>query len=129
LTVISRAVRLHANQRGDRVERVEEEVRVDLALQGVEAGFEQQALLFFELEFYAQGIPNLKRDANDDGRAEPYQQLQPPWTGEQRKQPRRMRIGLRQPATHASRATMINSIRNWDRCAADAGCGEPNGKG
>ena len=68
---------LDADQRRDGVERVEEKVRIDLALQGVEARFEQQMLLFFELHLDAQSVPDLDRDADDDGRAEPHQHLHP----------------------------------------------------
>ena len=45
---LARQLGLAAHQRGHGVERVEEKVGIDLALQGVEAGFEQQALLLFE---------------------------------------------------------------------------------
>ncbi len=41
-------LRPHALQRSDGVQRIEQEVRVDLALQCVEPGFEQQAFLFLE---------------------------------------------------------------------------------
>jgi hypothetical protein len=47
------------DQRGDRVKGVEEEVRVDLALEGVEAGFQQKALLLFEGSLGADRVPYL----------------------------------------------------------------------
>ena len=50
---------------------------IDLALQGVEAGFEEQVLLFFELHLDAEGVPDLERDADDDGGAEADQNLRP----------------------------------------------------
>jgi hypothetical protein len=68
-------------------------VRIDLALQGVEPGFEQQALLLFQLQFDAQRVPHLERNAHHDGRAEPDQRLQPPLAGEQRKEAVRKGVG------------------------------------
>ena len=68
---------LDADQGRDGVEGVEEEVGIDLTLQGVEAGFEQEMLLLFELHFDAEGIPDLESDADDDGCAEPDQHLHP----------------------------------------------------
>ncbi len=76
-----------ADQRSDGVEGVEEKVRVDLALQGVEARFEQEALLFFELQLHAQGVPDFDGDADDDGRGEQDECLQPPLRSEQSEQP------------------------------------------
>ena len=70
-------LRLAAHQRGDGVERIEEEMGIDLALQGVKAGFKQQPLLLFKRHLDAQRIPDLERDADHDGRAEPDQRLQP----------------------------------------------------
>ena len=66
-----------ADQRSDGVEGVEEEVRIDLALEGVEAGFEQEMFLFLELDFEAEGVPHLEGDADDHGSAEPDQDLKP----------------------------------------------------
>ena len=96
LTVISRASSgwLRTSD-GDGIEGVEEEVGIDLALQGVEAGLKQEALLLFELELDAQGVPDLERDADDHGRAEPDQHLQAGDVGVEREEA--MRIKVRQP--------------------------------
>jgi len=51
-------VRLRADERGDGVEGVKEEVGVDLALEGVEAGFEEEAGLLFELVLDADRVPD-----------------------------------------------------------------------
>ncbi len=74
-------VGLGADERGDGVEGVEEEVRVDLALQGVEAGFEQEAGLLFELVLDADGVPDFERDADDDRRAGADGELHEPGAG------------------------------------------------
>jgi hypothetical protein len=52
-------VGLGANERGDRVEGVEEKVRIDLALESIEAGFEEEAGLLFELVLDADCVPDL----------------------------------------------------------------------
>ncbi len=77
-------VGLGADERGDGVEGVEEEVRVDLALQGVEAGFEQEAGLLFELVLDADGVPDFERDADDDGGAGADGELHDPGAGVER---------------------------------------------
>ena len=69
---------LAADQGGDGVEGVEEEMGVDLALEGVETGFKQETLLLFELELDAEGVPHLESHADHHGRAEPDQHLQAP---------------------------------------------------
>ncbi len=48
-----------ADQRGDGVERIEEEVRIDLALEGIEPGLKQKTFLLFELHFHAKGCSTL----------------------------------------------------------------------
>ena len=60
-----------ANQRGDGVEGVEEEVRIDLALQGIEASFKEEALLLFKRLLDADGVPDFEWDADDHGGAGP----------------------------------------------------------
>ena len=81
------------------VERVEEEVGIDLALQSIKSSFEHQALLLFERHLDAQGIPHLNGDSDRDRRAQPDQRLQPEFAGEQRKQA--MRKGVSDPvASH-----------------------------
>ena len=69
---------LGADERRDGVEGVEEEVRIDLALEGVELGFEQESRLFFELAFDADLVPDLQWDSDDDGGAETDGDLDPP---------------------------------------------------
>ena len=66
---------------------------IDLALQGVEPGFEQQTLLVFEFHLYAQRVPHLEGNAHHDGRAEPDQRLQPELAGDERKEPVRKGVG------------------------------------
>jgi len=77
---------LDADERGDGVECVEEEVRVDLALKGVEAGFKKETLLLFQLELDAEGVPDLERDSYDHGRAEPDENLKTPDAGVEREE-------------------------------------------
>ena len=91
-------LRLHAHQRGDGVQSVKQKMRVDLALQGIEPGLEQQALLLFELHLDAQRVPHLERNAHIDGRAEVNQRLQPPLASDERKKPVRKFIGYPVPA-------------------------------
>ena len=75
---------------------------VDLALQGVEAGFKHQPLLLFERHLDAERVPDLERDANHDRRAEPDQRLQPEIAGKQREEA--MRKHMRNPvANHLHR--------------------------
>ena len=50
---LARRVGIEAHQRGHGVERVEQEVRIDLALQRVHAGLQQQPLLLFQLHLNA----------------------------------------------------------------------------
>src|SRR5579871_4656755 len=59
---------------------------IDLALQGVEASFEQQVLLLFQLDLQAQGIPYLEGNADDNRSAEPDQDAHSPGVGDQGKQ-------------------------------------------
>ena len=66
---LARQFRLRTHERGDGVERVEEEVRIDLALQRVQARLHQQAALLFQLALDADRVPDLQRNADDDRRA------------------------------------------------------------
>src|SRR5260370_30857288 len=53
-------------------------MRIDLALEGVEARFEQQVLLLLKLDFQAEGVPDLESDTDHNRRAQPHQDLQAP---------------------------------------------------
>ncbi len=75
-----------ANQRGDGVEGVEEEVRIDLTLEGVEAGFEEETLLLFEGLLDADGVPDFQGDADDHGGAGPDGDADKPGVGDQREE-------------------------------------------
>ena len=72
-----------ADERGDGAEGVEEEMRVDLALESIEAGFEQEALLFFEGALDADGVPDFERDADDHGGAGPDGEADQPAVGDE----------------------------------------------
>ncbi len=74
------------DERGDGVERVEEKMRIDLALQGIEAGFEDEAFLFLELDLDTECVPDLERDADDHRGTEPDQESKPPDIGSQGKE-------------------------------------------
>ena len=58
-------------------------MRVDLALEGVEARFEQEALLLFERLLDADGVPDLERDADDHGGAGPDGNADDPAVGDE----------------------------------------------
>src|ERR1019366_8330518 len=64
----TRLIGIGANERGNRVERVEQEVRIDLAGERREARFHQQARLFFELLFVARVVPDFQRDGDGEER-------------------------------------------------------------
>src|ERR1039458_8964094 len=53
-----------AHQRSDRIQRVEEEVGIDLALQRFHAGLQQQALLLLQLHLDAYVVQHLERDGD-----------------------------------------------------------------
>src|SRR6185437_9034661 len=62
------AVGIKAHQGGDRVECVEQEMWINLALQGVQSGFQKQALLLFQLHLNACEVPDLNGDGNRGNR-------------------------------------------------------------
>ena len=61
-------------------------VRVDLALKGLKAGFEQKSLLLFKFELDANGVPDFERDADDHGSARPDAGAQKPVGGVEREE-------------------------------------------
>ncbi len=65
----ARHVRIKANQRRDGIQRVEEEVRIDLAGERVHARAEQQLLILLEVHLDAGVVPDLDghRDAHERG--------------------------------------------------------------
>ena len=128
-TVISRAsLGLDADQRCDGVERVEEEVGIDLALQGVEPRFEQQMFLLFELHLDAEGVPDFQSDADDDGRAEPDQHLHPELGCDQGKQLVGKHAGQLIAACFGG-DDEDRASGTGGRRAGGAGCGGPSGRG
>ncbi len=78
---LARLLGAEADQRGDGVEGIEEEVRIDLALECVEAGFEEQTLLLFEGLLDADGVPDLEGNADDHGGAGPDGEADEPAVG------------------------------------------------
>ena len=58
----ARAVGIKAHQRRNRVQRVEQKMRIDLALQRVKTRFQKQALLLFQLHLNACEVPDLDWD-------------------------------------------------------------------
>ena len=72
-----------ADEGCDGIESVEEEVRIDLALQRVEPCFEEEMLLLFEFHLDAESVPDLDGNADDDGSANPNQHLYPGLRGDQ----------------------------------------------
>ena len=54
----ARLFRAEADERSDGIEGVKEEVRIDLALESIEAGLEQETFLLFERLLDADGIPD-----------------------------------------------------------------------
>ncbi len=56
-----------ADERGDGVKGVEEEVGIDLSLQSVEPGFKKKPSLLFKLAFDPDGVPDFEWNADDDG--------------------------------------------------------------
>ena len=82
---LSGHLRAEAHQRGDRVQRVEEKMRIDLALQRVESRLQQQPLLFLELVLDADRVPYLQLNANHHRRAGVDRQPHRPGRRDQRK--------------------------------------------
>ena len=62
---LPRQIGIKTHQRRDGVQRVEKKMRIDLALQGVEPGLEQQFFLLFQLHLDARVVPNF--NWNGDG--------------------------------------------------------------
>src|SRR6185437_7925754 len=56
----ARCVRRDAHQRRNRIQRVEQKVRVDLILQRGHARLEQEPLLFLQLDLQTHAVPNLQ---------------------------------------------------------------------
>src|SRR5208283_1977016 len=66
----ARRVRVNADQRRNRVERVEKKVRVDLAGERVHPGAQQQLLVALQVHLDARVVPNLKRRRHAHQRAQ-----------------------------------------------------------
>ena len=71
-----------AHQGSDGIQSIEEEVGIDLALEGVEAGFEEEAFLLFEGALDADGVPDFEGNADDHGRAGPDGEADDPLAGD-----------------------------------------------
>ena len=57
----ARLVRVVANQRSDRIERVKEKMRIDLTAEGIHARLEQQLLMLLEVHLDPRVIPDFNR--------------------------------------------------------------------
>ncbi len=65
LKITSRAMSgIEPHQRRDRIQSVEQEVRIDLVLQRLHAGVQQKAFLFFQLDLNAHAVENLQLDSD-----------------------------------------------------------------
>jgi hypothetical protein len=51
-------IRIEADQRRDRVQGIKKEVGIDLILQGLHAGVQQEALLLLQLDLNAHAVPD-----------------------------------------------------------------------
>ena len=69
---------IEAHQRGDRIQRIKEEVRIDLVLQRLHAGVQQQPLLLFQLDLNANAVPDFEFRPDDSDRSGVDQKLHPP---------------------------------------------------
>src|SRR5260370_7682499 len=63
---LTRTVGIKTHQRRNGIQRIKKKVRIDLALQRVQARFQQKPLLLFQLHLDARVVPNL--DGNRDDR-------------------------------------------------------------
>jgi hypothetical protein len=72
LDEIARHVRIDACRAADRVQRVEEEVWIDLLRQSVEPGAHRHLLLLFERHLEPGVVPDLDRDAERDQIHQPH---------------------------------------------------------
>ncbi len=70
--------RLRPDERRHRGQRVEEEVRVDLAFQGLDLGGEEQFFLFGEAMFDARVVPDLDGDGDGEDGGNVDGERQPP---------------------------------------------------
>ena len=65
---LARLVRIEAHQRRNRIQRVEQKMRIDLVLQCLHARVEQQPFLFFQLDLYTNAVENLQLDTDRNHR-------------------------------------------------------------
>ncbi len=75
---LARRVGIEAHQRGNRVQRIKKEVRIDLVLQRLHAGVQQQALLLFQLDLNAHAVPDFQFGPDDRDRGGVDQDFDPP---------------------------------------------------
>ena len=66
---LARGIGIGTHQRGNRIQRVEQEVRIDLALQRFHARLQQQPLLLLQLHLDAHVVQHLQRDGDGHHRA------------------------------------------------------------
>ncbi len=73
----ARRLGLRADERGDRRQRVEQKMRVDLARERGDAGRDQQLLLFLQPVFDARAVPDLDRDGHAEHRGQHHEAQEP----------------------------------------------------
>ncbi len=61
---VARRVGIKAHQRRNRIQSIEQEVRIDLILQRLHAGVQQQALLLLEFDLNAYAVEDLEFDSD-----------------------------------------------------------------
>ena len=89
-----RGLRLRADQRRDRGQRVEQEVRIDLAGERFDAGRHQQLLLLLQPVLDPRAVPDLDRDGDAEHRRE----------NDERAEPRVRRVQVEQAALRGTGA-------------------------
>ena len=77
-TTTARQVRIVANQRRNGIERIEQEMRIDLAGERVHARLEQQLLVLLEVHLDARVVPNLDGHGHGHHRRQQHQRNRPP---------------------------------------------------
>src|ERR1700690_2620275 len=92
----ARHIGIEANQRRNRVECVEQEMRVDLAGERVHARAEQELLILLEVHFDARVVPNFYGDGHAHHRRKNFERNERPVVRRNREQPGMRRNGARE---------------------------------
>ena len=102
----ARRIGIEAHQRRNRVQRIEQEVRIDLVLQRLHAGVQQQAFLLFQLDLDAHAVPDLQFGSDHRDRRGVDQQLPPTRFGLSRL---KVRLGAKRESSVCTKrsATMV----------------------